>query len=539
MYCWGSLLPYLSATLRYWDPAGGSGPADAQLVPALTVLSQMVGMPLGPMLEGLIGARLTALLGGVMMGVGVFLASYATSLLEFVMCYAVMFGLGVGVVYQMPFLTCERWFPSRKGAVQGAIVSGMGASAYFFNLLATQSLNPDSVDATGGPFPAALAARWPVLLRTLGTSYAAVGLVGALLLGSPPAAKLDDALQGSPPAAKLDDAAATRAEGEAAGGGVERGAHVASGAEAAEGGAEDGSAWEAWLQSTGGGRFYGWGGPGELGGGWGLGADERDETTRGEQGAPLPTRSQPLPPSPASEQQQERQRQQGGEKESGAKGEPGPDATALLSTLTTLTTPTDPSTRPRSVLADVFSLHFLLLWLMMVTSAVSGLHIISSYKSFGLNRPALSSDHFLSLVDALTALCGNAAGRLFWGALSDSYGFRGPFRLLTGLQFITMVGYRALATSRRAFALETVLMCFCMGGNFAMFPAQTFRLFAGNGPRVYAILFTGFGTAALLGPLLSSWLLTMGGDALTFNALGGLSLVSLLLCNLLPPRGAA
>ena len=146
MYCWGNLISYLPSYLKYWSAEGGSGPPDASLVLALTIMSQMCGMPVGPFLESMVGPRFTALIGGSMMGGGIFLASYAKTLAQFVMSYAVMFGLGVGFAYQMPFLTGGRWFPGKKGTVQGAIISGMGASAFIFNMISTKLINPEGAD---------------------------------------------------------------------------------------------------------------------------------------------------------------------------------------------------------------------------------------------------------------------------------------------------------------------------------------------------------------------------------------------------------
>ena len=71
-------------------------------------VSQMAGMPFGPMLEALLGPALTAALGGLMMAVGTFAASYATTLSSFVGLYSVVFGLGVGIAYQMPFIVGVR-----------------------------------------------------------------------------------------------------------------------------------------------------------------------------------------------------------------------------------------------------------------------------------------------------------------------------------------------------------------------------------------------------------------------------------------------
>jgi hypothetical protein len=61
----------------------------------------------------------------------------------------------------------SRWFPSKKGTVQGAIISGMGASAFLFNIVATKLVNPTGADMVDGVFPPSVAARWPPLLRTV------------------------------------------------------------------------------------------------------------------------------------------------------------------------------------------------------------------------------------------------------------------------------------------------------------------------------------------------------------------------------------
>ena len=52
MYCWGNLLSYMPPELKYWGGAMGGAAAaggvpDAQFVLAFTILSQMVGMPIG------------------------------------------------------------------------------------------------------------------------------------------------------------------------------------------------------------------------------------------------------------------------------------------------------------------------------------------------------------------------------------------------------------------------------------------------------------------------------------------------------------
>ena len=95
-----------------------------------------------------------------------------------------------------------------------------------------------------------------------------------------------------------------------------------------------------------------------------------------------------------------------------------------------------------------------------------------------------------------------------------------------------MYNFGRLAATRPTFLAATVLMLFCMGGNFAMFPAQTFRTFGAQGAAVYAFLFTAFGCAALLGPVLTTALLHTGGYPLVYTVLALLSAVSFTLCRL-------
>eukprot|EP00962_Isochrysis_galbana_P020512 scaffold5991_cov102-Isochrysis_galbana.AAC.1 len=63
--------------------------------------------------------------------------------------------------------------------------------------------------------------------------------------------------------------------------------------------------------------------------------------------------------------------------------------------------------------------------------------------------------------------------------MSDLVGFKRTFVPLTILQAVTMLSYQYLAKSRITFCMATVVMLFCMGGNFALFPAQV--LIAGWG----------------------------------------------------------
>ena len=77
----------------------------------------------------------------------------------------------------------------------------------------------------------------------------------------------------------------------------------------------------------------------------------------------------------------------------------------------------------------------------------------------------------------------------FTRPLTDIVGFKRPFMALTLMQSVVMLCYARLAQNRVTFAVATVLMLFGMGGNFAMFPAQTMRVFGANGAKVYSSMF--------------------------------------------------
>merc|ERR1740139_382446 len=291
-------VPQSSVTVGVLAVLGGGLP-DAQLVLPIILVAQMSGMPLGPVLEGMLGPQLTAALGGAMMAAGTFLASYASSLRTFVWSYAVLIGLGVGIAYQVPFIVGARWFPDQKGLVTGAIITGMGASAFLFNILDTKMVNPLALNTDAGLFPEAVYARWPGMLRTLGLAYAALALTGALLQRNPPSYAL--ASRKLPPAAE--------------------GAKSAKSAKSAP----------------------------------------RRAVAPGWSTAIRPPFHKPKA------------------------------ATAVV-----------PPAAERGVMEDVFSKRFVVMWLMILCSAVAGLNTAGTYKTFGATQPALNSDAYLSLVGSLS-----------------------------------------------------------------------------------------------------------------------------------------
>ncbi|VUZ48291.1 unnamed protein product, partial [Hymenolepis diminuta] len=94
---------------------------------AVVISGQAIGMPLGGLLEGKIGYRLVEVIGSILTSGGVMLSSLTVyyGLGPFIVTYAVMFGIGMGIPYSVLFSLAADWFPKHRAAVIGIILGGL------------------------------------------------------------------------------------------------------------------------------------------------------------------------------------------------------------------------------------------------------------------------------------------------------------------------------------------------------------------------------------------------------------------------------
>lgn len=127
----------------------------------------------GGLLMRRVGPRVVGVTGGILYGLGVFLASFAEgSLPALYLTYGLVAGTGLGLGYIAPVAALPRWFPDRPGLAYGMAVFGFGAgSAINVPIAATL------ISTTGGPLEA---------FGILGLAYAALVGGAASLVKDPP-----------------------------------------------------------------------------------------------------------------------------------------------------------------------------------------------------------------------------------------------------------------------------------------------------------------------------------------------------------------
>lgn len=118
VYIYSVFKPALKEQFKDWSAT------DLALPVQLVLLFFALSMVIAGRIQDKLGPRLIASIGGVLLGLGLLIASRATSLTMFVLGFSVVGGIGIGAAYVCPIATWVKWFPDKRGLITGLAVAG-------------------------------------------------------------------------------------------------------------------------------------------------------------------------------------------------------------------------------------------------------------------------------------------------------------------------------------------------------------------------------------------------------------------------------
>jgi MFS transporter, OFA family, oxalate/formate antiporter len=118
------------------------------------------------------GPRLVATAGGLLVGAGMVLASFATTPLGYILGFGVLAGAGIGCGYASATPPAVKWFPAKKtGLIAGLVVSGFGLASVYASPLTNYLMAQHGL---------------PNTMMVLGIGFLVVVVILSQLLAAPP-----------------------------------------------------------------------------------------------------------------------------------------------------------------------------------------------------------------------------------------------------------------------------------------------------------------------------------------------------------------
>jgi OFA family oxalate/formate antiporter-like MFS transporter len=169
IYSWGTMTIFVSPYLK-------QPPELTVYVFGTGLLAFAITMVFAGKLQQKYGPKKIAMVGAILLAAGVILSAAMTTLIGLLITYGIVFGMGIGFGYVCPIACANKWFPDKKGLINGIAVAGFGAGAFIFNFL----------------IRAFAAISIPMMFILLGIIYFILIFTGALTLNNPPEGWIPD-----------------------------------------------------------------------------------------------------------------------------------------------------------------------------------------------------------------------------------------------------------------------------------------------------------------------------------------------------------
>jgi len=205
-FCFGNLIPYVASYMAFnRNAAAGFALSDDDLEAAYNeflfngTIVFFIAMVLnglccifGGSLELQLGPTKTLVITGLLTSFG-FGATYFglvwDSMAVIYLTFGVTFGAGVGLGYPVQPIVCMRWFPEKRGVVNGFTSAVFGAAPFIFNPMQSKLVNPTNVamnDRFGFTKNQDIVERIPIMFIYVGAIFLAMQAVSLLMIRSPP-----------------------------------------------------------------------------------------------------------------------------------------------------------------------------------------------------------------------------------------------------------------------------------------------------------------------------------------------------------------
>jgi len=127
--------------------------SKAGLTFSLLISVMCIGCAISGKLAIRYSTRPIILVGGTIMGLGFFLASFVTADCAWLLwvTYGIMGGLGMGFSYSTTIACAQKWYPHKKGLVTGVIVSALGFGGVIFTPIVKKVIDTFGGQGVGEP----------------------------------------------------------------------------------------------------------------------------------------------------------------------------------------------------------------------------------------------------------------------------------------------------------------------------------------------------------------------------------------------------
>ena len=142
----------------------------------VTIGMIFIGTYIGGRLQDRRGPKIVAIVGSVVYGIGILIASLARNgdqLWLLVVGYGVISGFGLGLAYIVPIAMLQKWFPDKRGLITGLAVGGFGFGAVLTAPVAQFLIDRNPDVPTSAFLP-------------LGIAYLIFSVAGAMMFKNPP-----------------------------------------------------------------------------------------------------------------------------------------------------------------------------------------------------------------------------------------------------------------------------------------------------------------------------------------------------------------